>query len=144
MKTFRCPVDDLVFDTTTVHTAPHHTDGHIDCPGPACREKHEVKLTPEQKLQLQITAADNARKQAAEAARIAEESHRSLLLELEKQQQGGKSIGSTGMVDGKQERSNVPLSVSGLNITPPPANATVPVFPTVQTVVPGVTPPPLV
>lgn len=37
MKTFRCPVDDVVFETVNIHRTPT-LQGHPECPGPECRK----------------------------------------------------------------------------------------------------------
>lgn len=37
-KTFRCPVDDVVFDTDKSDRMPT-IEGHPDCPGPECAKK---------------------------------------------------------------------------------------------------------
>jgi hypothetical protein len=37
MKLFRCPIDDVVFETVNVHRTPT-LQGHPECPGPVCRK----------------------------------------------------------------------------------------------------------
>jgi hypothetical protein len=37
MQTFRCPVDDTVFQTQNIHKVPT-LQGHPECPGPECRK----------------------------------------------------------------------------------------------------------
>lgn len=38
--TYRCPVDDRVFDTENDNTKPS-SDGHSECPGPHCNERRQ-------------------------------------------------------------------------------------------------------
>lgn len=37
MRTYRCPVDDVVFNTKSEDREPT-LEGHPDCPGPVCQE----------------------------------------------------------------------------------------------------------
>ena len=38
MKTYRCTVDDVVFNTNNIDSPPT-TEGHPECPGPECRKR---------------------------------------------------------------------------------------------------------
>jgi hypothetical protein len=44
--TYRCPVDETVFDTNQVHKMPTQ-QGHPECPGPACSEKFKDWAGPQ-------------------------------------------------------------------------------------------------
>lgn len=71
-KIYRCPVDDVVFETETNDKRPHHTFGHPECPGPKCREQFELKQTPAERAAIAQRQAAQAVEDARKALNIAQ------------------------------------------------------------------------
>ncbi len=68
MSTYRCPVDDTVFDSQASQPGPV---GHFDCPGPACKDARSKGVLKAPQAPAPATpAADSFQLSDAEKAQI--------------------------------------------------------------------------